>query len=307
MKPKVTVVIVTYNHEAFIAEALESVLMQKTSFDFDILIGEDASTDKTKDILESYREKYPDKIKPVYREKNLGLVKNFADLLLRARGEYLATLAGDDFWTDEYKLQKQADFLDKHPEYSLYGLGAISLHQDTNKINMYGLAESRILDTGDIFVSNPIHASQTMYRNIFETIPDIFYDADTEDRQLYMLLTEHGRLYFDPLKIGGVYRVHSNSLTRKEIGNKRMSRIERLDERIRKSKIWNQYFKGKFQEQAMQSIALANAKKFSLLIELGRINEARKLARDEKVIGVKHLGKKKRMLYKLLKKKYFVI
>lgn len=116
---KLTVYITTYNQEDYIAEAIESALNQKCSFDFEILIGEDCSTDCTRDICLSYQKKYPEKVRVICREKNIGLVANNYDLIKHCRGEYLAYLGGDDFWTDMEKLEKQVCFLDRHPDYGL--------------------------------------------------------------------------------------------------------------------------------------------------------------------------------------------
>ncbi len=116
--PKLSVVFITYNHEPFIRKALDGVLMQETDFDFKIVVGEDCSTDNTRAILLEYKEKYPEKIKLLFREKNLGCpTLNVYQTAMECRGEYLAFLEGDDYWTDPHKLQKQVDFLESHPDY----------------------------------------------------------------------------------------------------------------------------------------------------------------------------------------------
>ncbi len=118
-KLRVTVVCVTYNHEKYIAQALDGILMQKTNFDFEVLVGDDASTDKTPEIVREYAKKHPDIIKPVLRRKNIGAAKNSIDLYKRVKTEYVAICDGDDYWSDPYKLQKQVNFLDKHKDYGL--------------------------------------------------------------------------------------------------------------------------------------------------------------------------------------------
>ena len=118
-KPLVSVGIFTYNQEKYIAQTIESVLIQKCNFDYEILIGEDCSTDGTLKICKEYADKYPDKIKLFAREKNLGLIKNYFDILEKCQGKYIAQCAGDDYWIDEYKLQKQFDFLESNEEYGL--------------------------------------------------------------------------------------------------------------------------------------------------------------------------------------------
>src|SRR5690349_16516557 len=110
---KVSVCMVTYNHEKFIEKAIEGVLMQETDFDVELVIGEDFSTDQTRSIIEKYQQKYPGKIIIAPSEHNLGMMKNFVNTLNTCTGEYIALCEGDDFWTDPTKLQRQVEFMEK--------------------------------------------------------------------------------------------------------------------------------------------------------------------------------------------------
>ena len=103
---------ITYNHYNFISQAIDSILQQKTKYEYEIIIGDDYSKDGTQEILKEYKQKYPDIIKLILREKNIGATNNFYDVLLKCKGEYIAILEGDDFWCDENKIQKQLNFLD---------------------------------------------------------------------------------------------------------------------------------------------------------------------------------------------------
>lgn len=114
----VSIGMLTYYHEKYVAQAIESVLMQKTNLRYELLIGDDASGDRTPEIIREYAARYPDIIKPVLRTENIGANNNGLDIGARARGKYYAFLEGDDFWIDPEKLQKQFDFLEAHPEYS---------------------------------------------------------------------------------------------------------------------------------------------------------------------------------------------
>ncbi len=116
-KIKVSVVVATYNHEKYIGHTLESIVTQKVNFEFEVLVGEDCSTDGTAKIVKEYAEKYPDIIVPFFREKNLGMFGNIPELMTHAKGEYIAFIEGDDYWIDKCKLQKQVDFLDSHKDY----------------------------------------------------------------------------------------------------------------------------------------------------------------------------------------------
>ena len=114
---KVSVIVLTYNHEQYIRQALDSILMQKVDFRYEILVGDDASSDKTLDILLKYRHQYPKIIRLFSREKNVGATQNAYQLFMEARGNYIATCEGDDYWTDPDKLAIQVAFLEQNPDF----------------------------------------------------------------------------------------------------------------------------------------------------------------------------------------------
>lgn len=118
-KPFVSVKTITYNHEKFIAQCIEGIMMQKTNFSFEYIIGEDCSTDGTMEIVKEYVVKYPDVIRIVSSEKNVGAAENDHRTDLECKGKYVAFCEGDDFWTDPNKLQKQVDLLEANPDYGL--------------------------------------------------------------------------------------------------------------------------------------------------------------------------------------------
>lgn len=121
--PKVSVLVVTYNQEDYIARALDSILAQQTGFPVEIEIADDCSTDRTPDICRAYAAQFPGRIRYTRNRQNLGVRENYFRALRRCRAEYIADCAGDDFWVDERKLQKQADLLDAHPEVGLVHTG----------------------------------------------------------------------------------------------------------------------------------------------------------------------------------------
>lgn len=114
---KVSVCMTAYNHSKYIEKAIRSVLMQKTDFKIEVIVADDASTDETQKIISNIAKEYPDIIKPILREKNLGGTQNSLDAIIKCCGEYIAFLEGDDFWIDENKLQKQVEFLDANKEF----------------------------------------------------------------------------------------------------------------------------------------------------------------------------------------------
>ena len=127
---KVSVHMITYNHERFIAQAIEGVLMQQTDFAVELVIGEDCSTDGTRAIVRRYGERYPERIRLLLQERNLGARANALATLNACRGQYIALCEGDDYWTDPTKLQKQVDFLESHPECSLCFHRVLVVYED---------------------------------------------------------------------------------------------------------------------------------------------------------------------------------
>jgi hypothetical protein len=146
---KLSVAMITYNQERFIAQAIESVLAQKTDFEYEIVVGEDCSTDNTRAILTDLSRRYPGRIVPLLRERNLGGPRNFHGTLAACRGQYLALLEGDDYWICESKLQKQVDFLDRHPDWAI----CCSRAQVRNELDTSSSALR--VQTGAIFPARP--------------------------------------------------------------------------------------------------------------------------------------------------------
>ena len=138
MSYKLSIICITYNQEKFIKQALDSFVMQKTNFDFQVVISDDCSTDNTPNIIKEYEKKHPNIIKAFYHTKNMGATKNYIFALTQADSEYLIVNEGDDYFIDENKLQKQVDFLEGHPDYSICFHPVRVIYEDKpNKTNMY--------------------------------------------------------------------------------------------------------------------------------------------------------------------------
>lgn len=129
-QPLVSVRTITYNHEKYITQCLESILMQRTNFPFEIVIGEDCSTDRTRGIVMEYEKKYPDKIRVITSEQNVGPARNTRRVQQACRGKYHAFCEGDDYWIDPLKLQKQVDLMEAHPDITLCFHNALIVNQD---------------------------------------------------------------------------------------------------------------------------------------------------------------------------------
>lgn len=128
--PKVSVVIITYNHERYVRDALDGVLAQRTDFPIEVIVADDASTDNTAAIVGEYAGRDPDRIIPVLRPENIGAVPNVVDALCRARGEYVALCEGDDYWTDPRKLARQVAMLEADPGMAMCFHRARVVHED---------------------------------------------------------------------------------------------------------------------------------------------------------------------------------
>lgn len=132
--PLVSVLVVTYNQEAYIEQTLESLLMQDCPFPYEILIGEDCSTDGTRERCQSMAAKYPDKIRLFLNEKNKGFITNYFDVLEHAQGKYLADCGGDDYWIRPDKLRRQVEILENHPDVSMVFGNWQLFHQKNGKL-----------------------------------------------------------------------------------------------------------------------------------------------------------------------------
>jgi len=205
----VSVCMITYNHENYISQAIEGVLMQKSAFPVELIIGEDYSTDNTKKICLEYKEKYPEKIKLLLPETNFGMMQNFIKTLNACTGKYIALCEGDDYWTDPYKLQKQVDFLESNPDYII-----CFTNVETVKDDQIVIKENIKKRTQTVFnyIDMPIYAPTLtiMFRNIhLKEMPNInVYGGDTF---LMIYLSQYGKTKFIN-DVTGCYRVHDTGV-----------------------------------------------------------------------------------------------
>ncbi len=211
--PKVSVKMVTFNHEPFIGQALDGVLMQKVNFPYEIVVGEDCSTDRTRKILLEYQRRHPDKICLLLNEKNMGRRYNARHTLFSCRGDYIAILDGDDYWTDENKLQKQIDFLDNHPDCTICFHNAKKVFENGNKSRIYHKEPFKeILILEDIIEQNIMPSCSMVFRNrIFNAFPKIFDSVPFGDWPMQVLCAEKGNIGYIH-EVMGVHRFHSGGV-----------------------------------------------------------------------------------------------
>jgi glycosyltransferase involved in cell wall biosynthesis len=216
---KLTVLLVTYNHAPYIETAIESVLMQETDFDFEVIVTEDCSTDGTREIVQRLAQAHPERIRVLLSERNLNNNSVVRRGLEAARGEYVAMLDGDDYWTSPHKLQKQVDFLHDHPECSAcFHSVEVVYEVETGACNPHGGGPAqrkpdpkpRPMSTlADIVRTNFIPTCSIVFRaDCCRNLPDWYDGLAAGDWPLSVLCAERGPIAYldEPM---GVYRVHS--------------------------------------------------------------------------------------------------
>lgn len=242
---------IAYNHEKYIRDALEGFVMQKTNFRFEAIVHDDASTDGTAAIIREYAEKYPDIIKPIYETENqyskhdgsLWRIMNEACV-----GKYIAMCEGDDYWIDPYKLQKQVDFLDNNPTYSIIWHDAY-IESNGKIIKQYKRyntdSESPISDiiyNGGLFIPT---ASILVKKDIFVSLPDISVRCDYT---IQMYSAYMGKAYYIKTPMC-VYRYNSaGSWTSKIIKSDRQNQIKRYEGEKDILNSYNSFFKYQYSE-----------------------------------------------------------
>jgi len=242
--PKVSVAMITYNHGKYIAQSVESVLMQETDFPVELIIGEDCSTDNTRQIVQGYAEKYPNVIRAFLPDRNLGMHENLAVVMGNCRGQYIACLEGDDYWNDPHKLQKQVSLMDKNPQYSMCGTAArdVTMEPDGNEKET-GTCPSgktkKLYDLEDVLSYYPFRTLTFMLRNDLVIFPDWFKQTTCGDNCLLVLFAEKGPVAFIN-EVTGTYRIHGGGIWS---GSSMLDRWKANRENL---DILGRYFSGKY-------------------------------------------------------------
>ena len=222
---KVSVIVPTYNHEKYIQQCLDSIINQKVDFEYEILVGEDNSTDNTREIVMHYAKKYPCLVKAFYRDgKNkifidgtMTGIKNGVQLLQSCAGKYIAFCDGDDYWNTNDKLQKQVAYLENHPDYVMCFHNTYIVNNNGEVINDYSnlhsLMPKKYYEIED-FIKYPIaHTSSLLFRNDldFHSLPSFFYRSINSDRILRILISELGKAKYidEPLSS---FKQHGNGI-----------------------------------------------------------------------------------------------
>jgi glycosyltransferase involved in cell wall biosynthesis len=234
--PKVSVSFITYNQHRYVAQAIESVLMQQTLFSYELIISDDCSTDGTREICRAYKERFPHRVRFIERERNIGAVANYLETFKTCRGRYVAFLEGDDYWIDAGKLQMQVDFLEENLDF------AICCHNvqivDENGTPCGNLLDEtkELTEAADLCRGDYISTPSCMVRNgLLKEIPSWLYGLPGCDWPFDILNAEKGKIRFLP-EVLAAYRIHPGGLwsghdeaTRYQIA---LSLVETLNEKF---------------------------------------------------------------------------
>lgn len=272
----VSVCMITYNHEPFIAQAIEGVLIQETNFKVELVIGEDCSTDGTRQICETYAAQYPDRIRLLPSENNLGMMPNFIRTLKACDGKYIALCEGDDYWTDPMKLQKQVDLLEKFQDTVCCFHNAWVLNQSNGKFKNFRKSFKKKYYSGrDLLKRWLIPTASMVFRNVVPLeIPDYLKHGTHGDLALQLLLAEYGK--FRPLDdLMSVYRLNPSGITNTFTGlahnNRHIDQIDAMkrclpgeyDDLLNRRKVGyllsncNNYLRSKDRQKAWEELSKA--------------------------------------------------
>jgi glycosyltransferase involved in cell wall biosynthesis len=212
--PKVSVVVLAYHHEKFLRQALAGVLGQEVDFPSEVIVGEDCSTDRTRHIVQEYEQRYPAIVKPIYHARNVGMGANFKACMEACRGQYIALLEGDDYWTSPLKLHKQVRWMDQNPDFTLCFHPVADLYEDGFHPKGEPIERQQEVYTFDDFLT-PIYTivstGSMLLRNVLPTWPAWLFSVKPIDFALVLLYAELGKAKRLP-EVMGVYRIHQGGI-----------------------------------------------------------------------------------------------
>lgn len=210
--PLVSIRTSAYNHGPYIKQCIEGVLMQRTNFPFEYIIGEDFSNDETREIVFEYAKKYPNIIRVITADYNVGSRANGRRCIQACRGKYMAICEGDDYWIDPLKLQKQVDFLENHPECSMCFHRCCELMDGVNVPLVFEHLREGYYTGKDILETWTVPTASVVYHNYGSYLQQQCKGIIHGDIFLFLLLAERGKLYCLPDKMS-VYRRNPKSIT----------------------------------------------------------------------------------------------
>ena len=205
--PVASVLMITSNHEAYIAQALDSILEQKVDFPYEIVIGEDCSTDGTISIAKAYQSQYPDRVRVITGQHNIGVGENMTRTYLACRGRYVFILEGDDYWRDANKMAIQVQALERNPDVVITYHGSLA-YLNGKPVERH-IGARRDLSPWELKIGTPINTLTVAFRRALETLPKEFRLSPIGDMFLWSLLGHYGRGMYIPEIKPAYYRIHA--------------------------------------------------------------------------------------------------
>jgi glycosyltransferase involved in cell wall biosynthesis len=240
-KPLVSIIIPSYNRENTISFAVNSIINQQCNFDFEIIIGDDCSTDNVRNLLIDYQRTYPEKITLLFQEENLGLGANWAICVQHARGKYLANCDNDDYWHNTQKLQLQVDFMEAHPEYGVLHTDYRNHNRKTGQMEeiiasdiVYGEPLQNVIFSGRFRCCNATVMYQKRLIDKYLPLDDYIKNRfPLQDWNTWIILAAHTKFYCLPNSTATV-GIETESITRPNDYNK-------VEQRFEKERVCYQY------------------------------------------------------------------
>ena len=277
--PLVDVNLVTYNHEKFVARAIESVLEQQTNFVYRLIIGDDCSTDDTRSIIRDYAQQYPERIQLLFVSEHRGIEHKDRvgiEVLRLSTAKYVALLDGDDYWTDPNKLQRQVDFMERFTGCSLCFHNAEMFYDDGSQPpkRLRPQDQKEISTVEDILAGTVPLPCTVLFRNDLLILPETFHEVTNADWMMFALLAEHGHVGYIN-EVMAAYRMHSEGIWSGR------TRQQQLREHIKTYKTIDEHLKFKYRRVIANRIAALNEQharwcldQYHELVKKGEIKKA---------------------------------
>ena len=286
-KPVVSVCLTTYKHEAFIAKAIESVLMQESDFEVEIVIGDDASPDGTRAVAQDYAWRYPTQIRLLPAEHNMGMSRNYVRTLKACAGTYIALLEGDDYWIDPHKLRDQAAILEHDPSAVLCFAGCTEVDEHGHALGDNFVPPNYQRDLTHLLIAREYcpPTLTVLFRNhLLSDFPASFLTVLNLDYFLFTMLTLHGRALYLP-RVVAHYRRHDGGVWSS------LNQEQQMRKNLNTKQVMLNYFEGDTHSAIMVGTNWYYVQLLSHFWEQGRIADFWKLYADFTRFSLKHLNK----------------
>ncbi len=280
MDIQVSVISTVYNHEKYIRQALQSIVDQITNFPFEVIVHDDASTDGSAEIIKEFEEKYPDIIKPIYQTENIHSqgIKSSEFTIPKTRGKYIALCEGDDFWTDNSKLQRQFDFLESHPDYVLVAHQCDVVNERGEYMHPFSKRMQSVYEKGEVLLDTNAFQTATMFyrKSAVEQNSEFLKSVSSFDYVLKSVFSTEGKTYILPQTMSAYRQASDGSWTVRIFQNK-TKRIAHIKQSIAFFEKLDAYRNGEFHDLISQQI---RRRELNILVAEHSKNAFKKIIRE---------------------------